>query len=240
MKFATAILLACAPSLGLALIGNYWTFKTAPAGGLNDVTFSFDMAKAPHKKGYYFAQQFNFNGIKNVGYIGLQPRPDSNGSSVIHAAFSSFQGGTVTSHPNCHTGADGGAGVSCAVDILGDYNHVYAVTVENISGTTWRGTLTDTVTNTEAVIGEWTLPSEAGKIRNWQMGFVEYFPWNSQPSHTCSSLPFTEVTFFNPTSKTPGASEGKVYYVHEYGDCVGQAGYATTQFSNGFDINCGF
>ncbi|KAG0033534.1 hypothetical protein BGZ82_006075 [Podila clonocystis] len=175
MKLTAASLALCAPSLAFALIGNDWAFDKAPSDGPSDITFSFNMAKAPHKSGFYFAQQFNFHNVAKVGYTGLQPREDKNGASIVHAAFSSFQGGTTTKHPNCYVGADGGPGVSCAVDYAGDYSHTYNLVVENTEGTTWRGTLVDTVTRTSTVVGEWTLPSGAGKIVNGQFGFVEYY-----------------------------------------------------------------
>ncbi|KAF9135054.1 hypothetical protein BGW39_004930 [Mortierella sp. 14UC] len=136
---------------------------------------------------------------------------DSSGNSIIHAAFSSFQGGTTPTHPNCQPGADGAPGVSCAVEIQGDYSHTYNLVVENIGGTTWRGSLVDTVTSVATVVGEWTLPKGSGKIANEQVGFVEYF----NPSSTCNSQPFTEATFYNPTSKTSGASEGKITSVYD-------------------------
>ncbi|KAF9386608.1 hypothetical protein CPB97_003546 [Podila verticillata] len=242
MKLTAAALLAlCAPSLSFALVGNDWKFSNAPADGLNDITFPFNMAKAPHKSGFYFAQQFNFHNVTDVGYTGLQPREDSRGKRVVHAAFSSFQAGTTTKHRNCSQGADGGAGVSCAVDIQGDYNHTYNLVVKNIRGTTWRGTLVDAVTRKSTIVGEWTLPAGAGKLVNGQGGFVEYYTWNGQPSHTCDSLPFTEATFYSPTSTTRGASGGSNTDVYEYGDCVGKAGYSVTKVARGgYDIKVGF
>ncbi|KAF9382840.1 hypothetical protein CPB97_006912 [Podila verticillata] len=241
MKLTIAAALAlCAPSLAFALVGCDWKFNSAPSGGLNDITFPFNIANAPHKTGYFFAQQFSFQGISDVGYIGLQPRPDSNGKSIIHAVFSSFQRGTTSIHPNCHEGADGGPGVSCAVDIIGDYSHTYNMVVENIQGTlTWRGSLVDTATGASTTVGQWTLPAGAGKLINRQVGFVEYYPWNDGRSHPCSTLPKTEVTFDNPTSKTAGASGGVVSTPYEYGDCVGQVGFSTTKVTEGYDIIVG-
>ncbi|KAG0346814.1 hypothetical protein BG005_000515 [Podila minutissima] len=239
MKLTATVLALCAPSLAFALIGNDWAFDNAPLDGLNDITFPFNMANAPHKSGFFFAQQFSFKNVDNFGHTGLQPREDKDGNSIVHATFSSFQDGTTTKHPNCHTGADGGPGVSCSVDIKGDYSHTYNLTVENTDGTTWRGTLVDE-TGTSTVVGEWTLPDGAGKIVNRQVGFVEYYIWNGQPSHTCDSLPSTEATFYDPTSKTVGANGGRITSVYEYGDCVGKAGYSVAEVSGGFDIKCGF
>ena len=241
MKLTIATLLAfSAPSLAWALIGNDWSFSRAPSDGLDDVTFPFNMAHAPHNSGFYFAQEYAFHNVKELAYCGVQPRPDKNGKSIVHGVFSTFQGGSTTNHKNCSLGADGGVGVSCSVEVPGDYNHTYNVEVKNIGGTSWRGTLIDAVTGSPTVIGEWTLPAGAGKLLDHYIGFVEYYTWNGQSSHTCNSLPKTEVTFFDPTSKTKGASGGKVTSVYEYGDCIGKAGYSATTVTGGYDIKCGF
>ncbi|KAF9967141.1 hypothetical protein BGZ70_010664 [Mortierella alpina] len=241
MKFTTtALLAACVPSLAFALVGNGWKFDKAPADGLNDVTFSFNMAKAPHKSGYYFAQQFNFHNVKDVGYTGLQPREDSRGNTIIHAAFSSFQQGTTSKHPNCHNGADGGPGVSCAVDIKGDYRDKYSLVVKNVGGTTWRGTLVNDRTRRPTVVGQWTLPAGAGKIVNGQVGFVEHYKWNDGKPHACNTLPFTEATFYHPTSKTRGARGGKITQVYEYGNCVGKVRFSAKKQAKAYKIRVGF
>ena len=64
------------------------------------------MANAPQESGFYFAQQFNFNNVDEVGYCGVQPRAASDGNSIVHGVFSSFQNGTTTDNPNCSNGAD--------------------------------------------------------------------------------------------------------------------------------------
>ncbi|KAF4345750.1 hypothetical protein FBEOM_292 [Fusarium beomiforme] len=241
MKLKITLLVLSLPSLGLASVYNDWNFEDAPSDGLDDVTFPISMRCTPRRPGYYFAQQFSFNGIPDVGYAGLQPRYDDGGKQIVHAAFSSFQDGTTTQHENCHPGADGGPGVSCALDIAGDYCHLYNIVVKNIGGTTWRGTLIDTVTGKSDVIGEWTLPSSAGKIVNGQLGFVEYFYWNDgQTSHICSSAPFTRVFFGNPTSQTQGARGGKITRIWEDGECVGELNLKTTQTAEGYLIQEGF
>ncbi|KAF4435208.1 hypothetical protein F53441_13563 [Fusarium austroafricanum] len=241
MKLTATLLALNLPSLGMASVYNNWAFSSAPNTGLQDITFPISMKGAPHKSGFYFAQQFNFIGIPDVGYTGLQPRLDARGKSVVHAAFSSFQNGTTTRHRNCHTGADGGPGVSCAIDINGNYNHLYNITVWNVKGTTWRGTLIDTVTGKSNVIGEWTLPSAAGNISNGQLGFVEYYNWNDgSSSHVCSSQPKTHVFFGNPTSKTQGASGGAITSIWEDGECVGKLGYKGAQSVAGWKIQVGF
>ncbi|KAF9966992.1 hypothetical protein BGZ70_000458, partial [Mortierella alpina] len=148
--------------------------------------------------------------------------------------------GAKSNHPNCYDGADGGPGVSCAVDIKGDYLNKYSLVIKNVGGTTWRGTLVDDYTRRSTVVGQWTLPAGAGKIVNGQVGFVEYYKWNDGKPHACNTLPFTEATFYNPLSKTRGASGGKITKVYEYGNCVGKVRYSTKNLSHGYDIKVGF
>ncbi|CVL00448.1 uncharacterized protein FMAN_09890 [Fusarium mangiferae] len=241
MKLTAGLLILNLLSLGLASIYNEWGFDNAPSTGLNDITFPMSMKGAPRTNGYYFAQQFSFKGMSDVGYTGLQPRPEKNGKRVVHAVFSSFQDGTTTQHKNCHAGADGGPGVSCAIDIFGSYSHLYHFTVRNIGGTTWRGTLTDTATGKSNVIGEWKLPSSAGKIDNGQVGFVEYFNWNDgTTNHECKTQPFTQVFFGNPTSRTSGAIGGAITKIYEAGECVGKLDLKATKTTKGYKIKAGF
>jgi hypothetical protein len=239
MKSSLAVLAVVAPQSGFALVGNSWSFSGTPSGGLKDITFPFNMAGAAHKSGYYFAQQFNFENVRDVGYCGIQNRPDQEGKSIVHAVFSSFQEGTTTSDPNCSPGADGGPGVSCAVDFEGPYDVTYNITVENISGSSWKGTATNTATEETVHIGSWTLPSEAGGIKSSQQGFVEYYPWNIGGAQ-CAQLPKTSVTMYDPSSKTSGAGEGRTEQPYEYGDCVGQVGFTSSRVDKGFKIEVGF
>ncbi|KAF9402814.1 hypothetical protein BGZ94_004806 [Podila epigama] len=243
MKIAAAFVLlaSSAPSLTWALIGNNWKFTTVPANGLNDITFPINMANATHKSGFYFAQQFFFKNVSEVAYTGIQPREDKNGKSIVHAAFSSFQGGTIVRHKNCHYGADGGPGVSCAVQLAGSYNDTYNCVVEHVGNTTWKGTLVNTVTGDSAVIGQWELPAGAGKIVNGQVGFVEYYIWNRRTADkSCHTLPATAVSFFHPTSKTSGSSGGKITRVYPYGNCVGKVNFEYWSIPNGYGIKAGF
>ncbi|CAI7609851.1 unnamed protein product [Penicillium pancosmium] len=201
-----------------ALVGISWKVSNTPSDGLKDISFPIAMPNAAHKSGYYYAQQFSFTGQSDVGYTGLQPREDKSSGSVVHAAFSSFVAGTTSSDPNCSDGADGGAGVSCAVDVSATYAHGYVLRVKNTQGTTWTGTMVDAVDGTETHIGSYTLPSGSGGIQGSQVGFVEYYPWNSG-THTCDQLPKTDVTFGVPTSS---GGTGELGAAYEYGDCVGK------------------
>ncbi|KAG0074492.1 hypothetical protein BGZ90_010706 [Linnemannia elongata] len=140
MKFTAAAVLALySPSAVFALVGIKWNVMNAPSSGLKDITFPFDISQAPHKTGYYFAQQFSLI--------------DSSGKPVIHAVFSSFIPGTTTTDSNCRIGADGGPGVSCAVDFSAPYSNGFSLVVENTGGTTWTGTSVDSTTGTRVHVG---------------------------------------------------------------------------------------
>ncbi|KJK85363.1 hypothetical protein H633G_10795 [Metarhizium anisopliae BRIP 53284] len=240
MKYSLAIAAAFGAGYSFALVGNIWSFSGSPPGGLTDVTFPFNIAGACHDLGYYFAQQFNFHDVPDVGYCGIQNRPnDSDGNSIIHAVFSSFQAGTTTNDSNCHDGADGGSGVSCSVDFIGDYSTTYDIVVKNMRGATWSATAVNNATGEETHIGTYTLPYGAGGITSSQLGFVEYYLWNSG-AHQCSQLPKVGVTMYSPRSSTPGAGSSSMGEPYEYGDCVSQVDYYVSEVLDGWKIDVGF
>ncbi|KAG9069633.1 hypothetical protein KI688_010537 [Linnemannia hyalina] len=236
---AVAVLVLYAPSVVFALVGISWNATDGPSYGLKDVTFPFSISQTPHKSGYYFAQQFGFIGQSDVGYAGLQPRPDSGGKPIIHAVFSSFASGTTTNDPNCAPGADGGPGVSCSVEFSAPYSNGFNLVVQNTVGTTWMGTSVDTTTGSRVHVGTWTLPSGTQGIANSQVGFVEYYLWNDGQQHACSSLPYTWVTFGTPTSTTSGVNFG-LSNAFEYGDCVGKVAFKNPRTSGGVQVQIGF
>lgn len=241
MKTSPLFVAALAPSLAAAGIGHSWSFTSSPAAGMQDVTFGFDVSKAAHKRGYYFANQFNFQNVADVSYTGVQPQDDQNGQAYMRGVFSSFQKGTTSSHPNCSDGADGGAGVSCAVMVpVDDYSGRFDCVIENIGGTKWRGTLKNAATGVSVVIGEFVQPAGAGGIKKSQVGFLEYFLANGNPSFQCSDPFKTQVSYYYPTSNTAGAGTGSIPKPYEYGSCIGEQNFVTTAGSNYWTINSGF
>ncbi|KAL0568440.1 hypothetical protein V5O48_013539, partial [Marasmius crinis-equi] len=110
-KLSAFSLVALLPAYTHALVGISWSMANTPSSGLKDITFPLNMANATHESGYYYAMQYNFVGLDQVGYTGIQPRPNNAaGQSVVQSVFSSFVPGTTTSDSLCHTGADGGPG----------------------------------------------------------------------------------------------------------------------------------
>ncbi|TYJ54018.1 hypothetical protein B9479_005352 [Cryptococcus floricola] len=219
MKFILSSILAGLATAGLAAAQarTEWNITNVPSSGLNDITFPFKFPKAPHESGFYFANQMSIVDSPDVIYCGFQPRPDnSSGKAVIHAVFSSFINGTTTSDDNCVDGADGGPGAGCFVEFeVSSYNGTWhlIVTREDSTSTVWSGTAVHAETGQGYHIGSLTLPSGTGGITYDQVGFVEYYPWNSNLEWTCKdNVPYTEVTFYPPTteSATGGKQTGAV------------------------------
>ncbi|PHH81958.1 hypothetical protein CDD82_7445 [Ophiocordyceps australis] len=240
MRLFKTLIAAGAPVFVTSMVSLSWSVSNAPKDGLNDIAFSFNMANAPHSEGYYFAQQFGFINQEHGAYCGLQPRPDRNGQAVFAAIFSSFIQASSTQHENCRSGADNGPGVSCYLEMDGEYRDTYEISVEQLEDDMWRGTITDTETRNETVIGEWSLPKGSGKIKASFAGFVEYYPWNREGSdRECDKLPKSEAFFGQPTTTTPGAA-GSIADIHDYGPCKGKIGFVSEPSQEGTTIKTGF
>ncbi|KAJ7470226.1 hypothetical protein B0H11DRAFT_1010212 [Mycena galericulata] len=224
-----------------ALVGASWSVTNVPSTGLTDITFPLTIVEADHISGYYFAQQYAFVN-SSIGYTGVQPRPDRNGKTVLHAVFSSFVANSTTNDTNCSLGADGGSGVSCSVEWNGVYNRTYAFEVKNQGAQTWVGTVIDSVTGARLHIGSYGLPASAGGIKGSQVGFVEWYPWNGgEPPNHCARLPYQKTIFGNP-STTHAGSVGTEGLAYEYGDCVGDVAFHTEKVADASGVvnNCGF
>lgn len=239
---AAAAMVMAVPQMASASVGGgnvavSWSIPGTPASGLTNITFPFTVNPATaHQSGTYFAQQFGFTNAPDVGYTGLQPRADSGGHERLHGVFSSFNAGTTTSDPNCSDGADGGAGVSCAVEFDGVYGHEYALKVVKSGSDTWTGTATDTVTGVSTHIGSYTLPAGSGNLQGSQGGFVEYYA--GIPS--CAQMPRTDAVFGGPTTTDAGGLGGTSRADYEYSDCVGESGYQAADDGSGTHITRGF
>ncbi|KAJ7473791.1 hypothetical protein B0H11DRAFT_1622741, partial [Mycena galericulata] len=107
------------------------TMSNTPADGLAVITFPVAIVQADRIPGYFFAQQIYFVSEAEGGYTVLQPRPDNDGTARLHAAFSSFVPGTTSNDANRHDGANGGPGVSCAVEFNGVYGRMYNLEVKS-------------------------------------------------------------------------------------------------------------
>ncbi|OAQ73251.1 hypothetical protein VFPPC_01008 [Pochonia chlamydosporia 170] len=185
-----------------------WEAANVPASGLQDVTFPMAMPKAPHESAYYFEQAISFKNIPkkypfSVIYTGLQPRPDKNGKSIVHATFSSFFPDTTTTDKACHLGADGGPGVSCAIDVESSYNDTYHLQIK-VNGQTYSGTLINSNTNQTWGMGSFDLPAGVSGMKGGKwVGFVEYYNTGLQD---CTKYPFTAATFGTPFTSMVGVN----------------------------------
>lgn len=201
-----------------------WEIPDAPPSGLNSLTVPMTIHEDSERiDGTYVATQFTFAGVEDVGYMGLQPRPDEDGQPRLHGVFSSFVPGTTSEDPQCSDGADGGAGVSCANDFDAVVGRTYDLEVARSGADTWTGTAIDTVTGERHHIGTYTLPAKSGKLQNSQVGFVENY-WNH--SRTCEGIQRIDTTIGRPRS---GGHVGSVSSPKEYGDCLGEANYAASE-----------
>ncbi|MGH1548812.1 RICIN domain-containing protein [Leifsonia poae] len=213
-----------------------WSIPGWPPEGLSDVSFPMTVAPTTSRQpGTYYAELFNFTDSTYVGYTGLQPRPDLNGSERIRGVFSSFMPGTVTDHPNCADGADGGPGVSCGLEFDAVYGRTYDLRVERTAPRKWTGTAVDTVTGAEVEIGSWTVPALGGLKGTRTSGFVEHYSSVAQ----CSQMPYVDVTFGAPRSASAGLT-GNVGFSMEYADCVGQGALTHTTVGSGVRVTRGF
>ena len=224
------------PASTLAAIYLGWTIPNVPSAGFQNISFPFDLSQAPHKEGWYFAQQFRFIGQDYVGFTGLQPLPDDNGQPIIRAIFSSFIPGTTVRDANCWDSAGGGPGAACSLEFPADYDHGYSLEVVNTGGsTTWTGTVVDTTTNKKLHVGTYTLPEGTQGIKSYEIGFVKYFEPEPDSEH-CDELPYTSVTFGNPFTPTEEGSLGGAYeYPEDF--CTGEQDF---KFKSGLQLEAGF
>lgn len=212
-----------------------WKINNTPAVGLTDISFHTTLNSATaHVAGNYAAHQYGFQNQGDVGYTGLQPRPDKNGKQRMLAIFSSFIAGTTSTDTGfCSDGADGGAGVSCKAEFDAVYGHEYTLTVARSGTDTWTGTAKDLSTGITTHIGTYKLPAGSGNLKSSQVGFIENY---DTPS--CATVPRIDVTIGQPTSSS--GLVGTVGNPKEYGNCLGQANYQAGMVGNNLHITRGW
>ncbi|ODV80023.1 uncharacterized protein CANTADRAFT_25777 [Suhomyces tanzawaensis NRRL Y-17324] len=138
--------------------------------------------------GYYYGTQFYFEGTNDVGYSGPQPRVEG---TTNHLTFSVFGHGPFSHHPNCGSGADGGPGVSCAVDFPWEYGKNYTTEVARTAhndtdgSNRWTGTLIDDETGDRVVIGEYWTPKNYSLLTTGGVTFSELYTWRPTKSKPC-------------------------------------------------------
>ncbi|MFE7263500.1 hypothetical protein ACFU9B_15820 [Streptomyces sp. NPDC057592] len=176
--------LAAAALLAVGEAGQSWASTTvlrwttnAPTP-VSTLTLPMAVDSAPDASGVYFAYYTTLESGTRP-YAGFQPKPvDANGNRVLQAIFSSFNADATTADEHCGYGADGGAGVSCAVRFRYTPGTMYSLVLKRVgvSGATqlMTGDVVETATGAPvAHIGSFGLPSASGRFKNADQGFIE-------------------------------------------------------------------
>lgn len=220
----------------------YYSMGPTPAyPGHRNITFPITVHEmAPVKRGWYFAMQFRFlnaDGSRgNMGYIGVQPRPNASGTGFhAYCPFSLFgSGGEIVDGDRCRLGADGGAGITCNSKVAIEdfqFGREYLFTVEQDDDEpTWRGYITDAVTGWHKQLGAWKVPEGQKGIQNYHLGFSEW--WLRLDS--CGGLPYSRATYGRPYSSRPdwvGTFKPDPYEANK--PCQGKSGFSWVRNTDG-------
>ncbi|MFJ8821167.1 hypothetical protein ACIREE_05225 [Streptomyces sp. NPDC102467] len=196
--------------LTLAASGQSWAstptvrWTTGAPTPVTQLTLPMSFGAAPDASGIYFAYYTTLESGTRP-YAGFQPKPvGSNGKSQLQAVFSSFNADATTTDSNCQYGADGGAGVSCAVRFDYTKGTMYSLVLRRASddGTTqlMTGDVVNTATGaTVAHIGGFRLPVASGRFKAADAGFVE-------PYQTAGCAQRVTVTYGKPSGTEGGVT----------------------------------
>lgn len=179
-----------------------------------DYTYSIKVNTPLSTDNIYYGQ-YNYAQGDGGYYSGVQPH--ANGT--INVRFSFFGTGATAMHSNCDSGADGGSGVTCALDGL-DYSVRTTYTINShrtsdSNGTTYTGTITNETTGVKKTIGAWRLPADYPGFGDQMTEFIEKFSGIS----TCADIPAVSVDYtnfgvngtavsFSPVNKKAGYKPG--------------------------------
>ncbi|MEU2671983.1 hypothetical protein ABZ622_24555 [Streptomyces sp. NPDC007164] len=176
--------LAATTLLALGAAGQSWAstpilrWTTNAPTPVSTLILPMSVDSAPDASGVYFAYYTTLESGTRP-YAGLQPKPvDANGNRVLQAVFSSFNADATTTDDHCTYGADGGAGVSCAVRFRYTPGTMYSLVLKRASATGATQLMTGDVVETAtgaavAHIGSFGLPSASGRFKNADQGFIE-------------------------------------------------------------------
>lgn len=153
-----------------------WTTGAPTPVSTLELPMSVDAA--PDASGIYFAYYTTLESGTRP-YAGFQPKPvDADGHRSLQAVFSSFNAEATTTDSHCDYGADGGAGVSCAVRFPYTPGTMYSLVLKRaeVTGDTqlMTGDVVETATGASvAHIGSFGLPSGSGRFKAADQGFIE-------------------------------------------------------------------
>jgi len=210
--------------------------------------YNYDMFvrwnKVPASGSIYPAFCFGFQ-VGQGGYIGTQLVGSS--KKAIFSIWDITEGSETAqpAHTNCGRFGGEGTGAKCIIDYPWQEGREYRLRVweagTDDTGEFWVGTIYDTVTQEETVIGLIHLENTGGYtgygwLTNKCSTFLEYFGG----PETCFGQPYSEVTWrgpyanhgnflansaivsYNPCPTTNVTSEGRPLVTHEAGDDVQQ------------------
>lgn len=207
LRLATAAGAAALLILGAA--GQSWAstptvrWTTGAPTPVTELTLPMSFEAAPDASGIYFAYYTTLESGTRP-YAGFQPKPAVGGKPTLQAIFSSFNADATTTDANCTYGADGGAGVSCAVQFPYTKGTMYGIVLDRVSddGSTqlMNGEVVNTATGAHvAHIGSFRLPVASGRFKPSDQGFLEPYL-----SAGCSQQ--VKVTYGHPVGREGGTS----------------------------------
>ncbi|WP_405945167.1 hypothetical protein [Streptomyces sp. NBC_00932] len=204
----SGIVLGATALLALGAAGQSWAstptlrWTTNAPTPVTRLTLPMSVDSAPDASGIYFAYYTTLESGTRP-YAGFQPKPvDANGHHMLQAVFSSFNADATTTDTHCNYGADGGAGVSCAVQFPYTPGTMYSLVLKraSVTGDTqlMSGDVVQTATGASvAHIGSFGLPSSSGRFKNADQGFIE-------PYLTAGCSQQVTVTYGKPVGTEAG------------------------------------
>ncbi|MFE2376919.1 hypothetical protein [Streptomyces sp. NPDC059398] len=203
-----AVVLGATALLALGTAGQSWAstptsrWSTGAPTPVTTLRLPMSVDSAPDASGLYFAYYTTLESGTRP-YAGFQPEPvDADGHHTLQAVFSSFNAEATTTDTHCTYGADGGAGVSCAVRFSYTPGTMYSLVLKRagVSGDTqlMSGDVVQTATGASvAHIGSFSLPSASGRFKSADQGFIE-------PYLTAGCGQRTTVTYGKPVGTEAG------------------------------------
>ncbi|WP_328323278.1 MULTISPECIES: hypothetical protein [unclassified Streptomyces] len=204
----SGIVLGATALLALGAAGQSWAstpilrWSTDAPTPVTTLTLPMSVDSAPDASGIYFAYYTTLESGTRP-YAGFQPKPvDANGHHTLQAIFSSFNADATTTDSHCNYGADGGAGVSCAVQFTYTPGTMYSLVLKraSVTGDTqlMSGDVVQTATGASvAHIGSFSLPSASGRFKSADQGFIE-------PYLTAGCSQQVTVTYGKPVGTEAG------------------------------------
>ena len=129
----------------------------------------------------------------------------SNGTADVR--FSLFGAGGVPLSSEWRSGADGGNGVTCAIDVpVFARNGISFDFMKSGSSATitWSGTITNDSTGVVTKMGSWSTPAAFGGLKSTTIGFLEKF----SGIKTCGDIPDVSVKYSKVSFGNDNPSSG--------------------------------